>query len=138
MSAISRLIGTAVIGAAMIGTAAADGQIGVSAADQDVSGGTVRAETVMSETNGWLVIHRTDESGKPGPVVGHAPIAAGTTNDVAAILTESVASGDRLMLMVHGEAGGTQTGIFEYTLGAEEDGPVRVDGALVAQTITAQ
>ena len=58
--------------------------------------------------------------------------------DVAAELTEDVAAGDMLMLMVHSEAAGTQAGVFEYTLGAKEDGPIRVDGALVMQTIAVQ
>jgi hypothetical protein len=43
-----------------------------------------------------------------------------------------------LMLMVHSEAGGTVTGGFEYTLGAVEDGPIRVDGNLVMAVITAE
>ena len=42
------------------------------------------------------------------------------------------------MLMLHGEEGGNQTGIFEYTLGAKEDGPVKAHGKLVMQIITAQ
>jgi len=58
--------------------------------------------------------------------------------DVAAILTEDVMPGDMLMLMVHSEAGGMKTGIFEYTLGAKEDGPIRKDGNLVMTTITAK
>ncbi|WP_112321301.1 DUF7282 domain-containing protein [Oceanibium sediminis] len=109
----------------------------VMGADQDVSGGTVAAEKIMAPANGWLVVHRTDADMKPGPVVGHAPLRAGENTDVAAILTEPVASGEMLMLMLHGEDGGMQTGIFEYTLGATEDGPVRVDGNLVMQIVTA-
>jgi hypothetical protein len=57
---------------------------------------------------------------------------------VAAILTEEVSPGEMLMLMVHSEAGGMETGIFEYTLGAKEDGPIRIDGDLVMAVITAQ
>lgn len=110
----------------------------VKAVDQNVSNGMVSADSVMAAKNGWLVIHRTDAEMKPGPVVGHAPIRAGTTNDVAAILTEDVASGDMLMLMVHAEDGGTKQGVFEYTLGAKEDGPVRVDDKLVMTVIKAQ
>ncbi|SDJ13983.1 DUF7282 domain-containing protein [Lutimaribacter saemankumensis] len=110
----------------------------VKAMDQSVANGVVSAETVTAEKNGWLVVHRTDAAMKPGPVVGHAPLRAGENADVAAILTEAVAPGDMLMLMVHGEDGGMQTGIFEYTLGAKEDGPVRVDGNLVMTVITAQ
>lgn len=112
-------------------------KLGVWAEDQDVSGGTVSAEKITAENNGWLVVHRTGEDNKPGPVVGHAPLKKGENMDVAAILTEEVKSGDKLMLMLHGETGGMKTGIFEYTLGAKEDGPVKVDGKLVMDVITA-
>lgn len=110
----------------------------VSAMDQDVSGGTVSAEAITAPANGWLVVHRTGDDMKPGPVVGHAPLREGMNEDVVAILTEEVASGDKLMLMVHSEDGGTQTGIFEYTLGATEDGPIRMDGNLVMTVVEAQ
>ena len=121
-------------------TALADGHATpmVMASDQSVENGVVSADQIVAIENGWLVVHRTDADMAPGPVVGHAPIRKGETNDVAAILTEDVAAGDMLMLMVHSEAGGMSTGIFEYTLGAKEDGPVRVDGELVMSVITAQ
>ena len=106
--------------------------------DQVVSQGTVTAEQVTAEANGWLVVHRTDDTMKPGPVVGYAPLKKGKNMDVSAILTEDVKSGDMLMLMVHGEDGGMKTGIFEYTLGAKEDGPIKKNGKLVMSTITAQ
>jgi len=110
----------------------------VEGANQDVSGGTVTASKVVAGENGWLVVHRTDADMKPGPVVGYAPIKMGENMDVSAILTEEVASGDMLMLMVHSEAGGMKTGVFEYTLGAKEDGPIKPDGKLVMATITAE
>lgn len=110
----------------------------VDASDQDVSNGVVSADNVTAGENGWLVVHRTGSDMKPGPVVGHAPIRKGTTADVAAILTEDVAPGDMLMLMVHAEEGGMKTGIFEYTLGVKEDGPIKPDGQLVMTVITAQ
>lgn len=110
----------------------------VTAANQDVSNGIVSAEMVVAGENGWMVVHRTDMEMKPGPVVGYAPLRAGENTDVAAILTEDVAAGDMLMLMVHSEVGGVTTGGFEYTLGAKEDGPIRIDGQLVMATITAE
>ena len=110
----------------------------VEAVDQDLSNGVVSADKVTASENGWLVVHRTDTDMKPGPVVAYAPIRMGETMDVAAILQEDVASGDMLMLMVHGEDGGMSTGVFEYTLGASEDGPIRQDGDLVMATITAE
>lgn len=118
--------------------AAAHAKMGVEASDQSVANGVVSADKVMAAENGWLVVHRTDAEMKPGPVVGHAPLRGGDNVDVAAILTEDVKPGEMLMLMVHGEDGGMKTGIFEYTLGAKEDGPVRVDGDLVMTVITAQ
>lgn len=110
----------------------------VDAGDQSVANGIVSAEAIMAPANGWLVVHRTDDSMAPGPVIGHAPLREGENADVAAILTEQVQPGDMLMLMIHSEDGGMQTGIFEYTLGAAEDGPIRIDGDLVMTTITAQ
>lgn len=110
----------------------------VAASDQSVANGVVSAETVVAAENGWMVVHRTDADMAPGPVVGYAPLRIGENTDVAAILTEEVAPGDMLMLMVHTEAGGTTMGGFEYTLGATEDGPIRIDGNLVMAIITAQ
>lgn len=122
------------------GTAFAAGDMtqGVMASNQNVSNGIVSAEKITAAQNGWLVVHRTNAEMKPGPVVGYAPIRMGETMDVAAILTESVASGDMLMLMVHGEDGGNFVGNFEYTLGAKEDGPIKIDGKLVMTVITVE
>lgn len=110
----------------------------VEAADQSVAEGTVTADMVVAPANGWLVVHRTDAEMAPGPVVGYAPLRMGENTDVAAILQEDVAAGDMLMLMVHGEDGGMASGVFEYTLGAAEDGPFRLDGNLVMAVVTAQ
>lgn len=110
----------------------------VEAANQSVENGVVSADMVVAAENGWMVVHRTDAEMKPGPVVGYAPLRMGENVDVAAILTEKVASGDMLMLMVHAETGGMMTGGFEYTLGAKEDGPIRIDGELVMAVITAE
>ena len=110
----------------------------VMAADQSVENGVVSADTVVAAENGWMVVHRTNAEMAPGPVVGYAPLRMGENTDVAAILTEPVMPGEMLMLMVHGEAGGMATGVFEYTLGATEDGPIRIDGALVMAVVTAQ
>lgn len=110
----------------------------VEATNQSVSNGVVSAEMVVAAENGWMVVHSTDAEMKPGPVVGYAPLRMGDNVDVAAILTEEVAAGDMLMLMVHAETGGMITGGFEYTLGATEDGPIRIDGELVMTVITVE
>ncbi len=110
----------------------------VEAMDQDVSNGVVSAAKIVAPETGWMVVHRTDAEMKPGAVVGYAPLREGENLDVAAILQEPVASGEMLMLMVHSEAGGISEGVFEYTLGAVEDGPIRVEDALVMQVVTAK
>ena len=110
----------------------------VEAADQDVSNGVVSADKVVAGANGWMVVHRTDAEMKPGPVVGYAPLRKGDNMDVAAILQEEVASGEMLMLMVHAEDGGMKTGVFEYTLGAKEDGPIKIEDKLVMAVVTAK
>ena len=133
-------IALSLTGAALLTSTAlaAQADLAVKGADQDVTGGTVTASTIMAEANGWMVVHRTDKSMKPGPVVGYAPLKKGENSDVTAILTEPVKEGEMLMLMLHGEDGGMKTGIFEYTLGAKEDGPVKVDGKLVMAVIHAK
>ncbi len=110
----------------------------IMANDQSVANGVVSAKMILAPENGWMVVHRTDQSMAPGIVVGYAPLRKGENYDVAAILSEAVSPGEMLMLMVHSEAGGMQMGGFEYTLGAKEDGPIRVGGNLVMQVITAR
>lgn len=124
--------------AAGLAFAAAHATPMVEAADQDVSNGVVSADKVVAGENGWLVVHRTDAEMKPGPVVGYAPLRGGENTDVAAILQEEVKSGEMLMLMVHAEQGGMKTGVFEYTLGAKEDGPIKPDGKLVMKVVKAK
>lgn len=105
--------------------------------DQDMSGGTVAASKIVAPANGWLVVHKTADGMAPGPVIGYSPLREGENMDVVAILTEPVASGEKVMLMLHGEDGGMAMGTFEYSLGAKEDGPVRVDGELVMAVVSA-
>jgi hypothetical protein len=137
---LKRLTVKSLTAATMIASATfanADDHVSVEGADQDMSNGIVSASKVMADENGWLVVHRTDGT-KPGVVVAHAPLRKGENTDVAAILTEPAAKGDKFMLMLHSEQGGTKTGIFEYSLGAKEDGPIKVDGKLVMKIIEAQ
>jgi hypothetical protein len=108
----------------------------VEAMDQSAENGIVSADKIVAAENGWMVVHRTDAAMKPGPVLGYAPLRMGENMDVAAILTDDVKAGDMLMLMIHSEAGGTRKGVFEYTLGAKEDGPIRIDDKLVMAMIT--
>ncbi len=84
-----------------------------------------------------MVAHRTGEGNKPGPVVAHAPLQAGENIRVVAFLSEEVNPGLKLMPMLHGKEVGMKPGVFEYTLGAKEDGPVKSHGKPVMNVITA-
>jgi len=137
MAAGAAILGSVVL-ASGVATAAAHASPKVVAVDQSVANGIVSAQEIVAGENGWMVVHRVKPDGKPGSVVGHAPLRAGVNDDVAAILTGAVAPGEKLMLMIHAEQGGTQTGIFEYSLGAKEDGPIKLDGSLVMAIITTQ
>ena len=134
------VVAAALMGVAVTSTvtvmAAAHAAPKVVAVDQSVANGIVSAKEIVAGENGWMVVHRVKADGKPGPVVGHAPLRAGVNEDVAAILTGPVAVGDKLMLMIHSEQGGMLTGIFEYSLGAKEDGPIKPNGQLVMAVIT--
>ncbi|SDF73761.1 MULTISPECIES: DUF7282 domain-containing protein [Thalassobaculum] len=132
------LIASVLLTGLTLGAAQAMDHAGVKASGQSVAEGSVTAMEVMAPENGWLVVHRTGADHKPGPVVGYAPLKKGENAHVTALLSEPVKSGEMLMLMVHSEAGGTKTGIFEYTLGAKEDGPIKPDGKLVMTVITAE
>lgn len=136
----TRILGTIAF-VAMSGAAFAAGHAMppmVEAMDQDVSKGIVSAGKIVAPENGWMVVHRTDAEMKPGAVVGYAPLREGENLDVAVILQEPVQPGEMLMLMIHSEAGGVATGMFEYTLGATQDGPIRIEDKLVMQTVMAK
>jgi len=134
---LSITLGTGTLHAQSYGSSDAPiSKLSVKAKNQDVSSGTITAKKIVANANGWMVVHRTDGK-KPGPVVAHAPLKAGTNKNVTGILTEEVKKGEKLMVMLHAEAGGKSTGIFEYTLGAKEDGPIKVNGKLVMQIIEA-
>ncbi|MGE3245471.1 MAG: hypothetical protein AB7F96_11745 [Beijerinckiaceae bacterium] len=117
--------------------ALAQTKVGVTASDQSVSGGMVKATNVMAAEDGWLVVHKTDGM-KPGPVVGHAMLKKGDNANVGVKLSEKFKKGDKLMLMIHSEKGGKKPGVFEYTLGSKLDGPIRRDGKLVMKVVTVQ
>jgi len=131
------LASAAVVLSAGLAFAAAHSTPMVEGMDQDMSGGTVAASKIVAPGNCWLVVHRAGDDMKPGPVIGYSPLRAGENTDVVAILTEEVTSGDKVMLMLHGEDGGMASGSFEYTLGAKEDGPVKIDGNLVMVVVSA-
>jgi hypothetical protein len=90
-------------------------------ADQPVVDGTVTAEGVVTASDSWLVIHRSDDAGDPGEVIGYGPAAPGVTPNVTVDLTAEVSEGDQLWAMLHYDDG--VRGEFEFP---GEDVPIRL------------
>ncbi|RME87448.1 MAG: hypothetical protein D6770_09365, partial [Anaerolineae bacterium] len=53
----------------------------VTVMDQDIVNGTVTVAEVVSNGPGWIVIH-AQADGKPGPILGYAPVADGVNKNV--------------------------------------------------------
>jgi hypothetical protein len=97
---------------------------------QSLAGGSVTIAELISAGPGWLVIH-IDAAGKPGPVIGYAPVAAGLTRNLVVKIDVAKAT-PTLYAMLHVDAG--KVGTYEFP-GA--DVPVMVDGAMVSPGFTA-
>jgi len=91
----------------------------VSVADQGIVDGTVTVDEIISEGPGWLVIHAQAE-GKPGPVLGYAPVADGVNDDVQVEIDVDNAT-ETLYAMLHTDAG--TVGEYEFP---GDDVPVKV------------
>jgi hypothetical protein len=89
---------------------------------------TITADSVVSEAEGFLVIH-SDGGGSPGPVLGYAPVTAGLNRNVAVeISSEGVTP--IVYPMLHVDTG--EVGVYEFGTVEGADGPVRVnDNVLV-------
>ncbi len=98
----------------------------VAVADQTLGGdNTVAIDSVTADVDGWLVIH-AQADGKPGPILGHAPVQAGDNSDVVVQIDPAGAT-DTLYAMLHVDAG--TVGEYEFP---GDDGPaVDADGNVV-------
>lgn len=76
----------------------------VTVADQAIAAdGTVTIASVTSDTPGWLVVH-AQADGRPGPVIGFAPVGPGQNNDLTVEIDQTAAT-DTLYAMLHVDAG---------------------------------
>lgn len=78
---------------------------------------------------GWVVVHE-DDGGTIGAVLGHAPVATGTTSDVNVELSREVRDGETLYAMLHVDDG--EVGAFEFDGVSGVDAPATAaDGQVV-------
>ena len=75
--------------------------------DQEVIGGTVIIQRVVSPGYGWMAIH-ADSNGSPGDVIGQAPVWPGLNIDVAVTLRADQIT-PTLHAMLHIDAGQQRT-----------------------------
>lgn len=90
----------------------------------DMGEPTLVADTVLSEVQGWLVVH-ADADGSPGPVIGVAPVSPGINFDVMVEL-DSEGLTPTLWPMLHVDTG--EEGVYEFGEVEGADGPVIVGG----------
>ena len=84
---------------------------------------TLIASSVLAEEDGFLVIHQ-EADGKPGPVVGVAPVSAGLNMNVEVELDSEMIT-PRLWPMLHADTG--TAGEYEFGTVEGADGPVTVN-----------
>ena len=100
----------------------------VDVADQVVLDGTVTIAKAYSEGPGFIVIHRDNGEGAPGPVIGFRSINAGFNYNVQVAIDAGAAT-PTLFAMLHMDTG--EVGTYEFGQVEGADGPVVVDGAVV-------
>lgn len=103
----------------------------INATDQFVSGDTVTIRTVVTQQDGWLVIHAGDAASF-GAVLGQAQITAGINQNVQVTLAADGRS-SVLWPMTHVDTGAVGTYEFGSVEGA--DGPVVIGGAVATTPI---
>jgi plastocyanin len=98
----------------------------VAVTDQEVKDGTVTVPEVVSDGQGWIVIHREDE-GKPGAVIGHTAVSDGANENVTVEIDVAQAT-QTLFAMLHTDTG--EVGSYEFPGG---DPPVMVHDQIVVE-----
>jgi len=98
--------------------------------DDGVVNGTVIIARATVEGPAWVVIH-ADDGGNPGPVIGHAPLAAGENLQVVVEIDQAAAT-PILHAMLHVDAG--ETGVFEFP---GDDVPITIGEDIVMAQFSA-
>lgn len=99
------------------------------AADQAMANNMIVVASVSAGQDGWIAVH-LDEGGRPGRVIGTAPVKQGDSRDIQVQLSESVPVGGAVWPMLHVDAG--TAGTYEFP---GPDVPVTANGAPVMEKI---
>ena len=102
-------------------------QPAVEVQDQKPMDGQVTIDKVVAEKDGWIVIH-IEKDGKPGPIIGYAPVKAGENTNIQVTIDLEKAT-ETLFAMLHVDEG--QMGTYEFPNGP--DVPVKVGDKVVVK-----
>ena len=97
---------------------------GINAFSQIVDEGTYTANSVTIGEPGWLVVH-ADNEGRPGTVLGFAPLEAGVNNNVMVELDQDGVT-NVVWLMLHSDTG--EAGVYEFGTVEGADSPISLNG----------
>jgi len=100
----------------------------VTVADQPIKNSSVVIPEVISDGDGWIVVHRQNGDLTIGSGVGNAPVHSGVNTNVVVEVDTTRTSGT-MYAMLHKDLG--QKGVIEFP-GADE--PVLLNGQIVAPT----
>tara|TARA_Y100001935_G_scaffold239088_1_gene226418 strand:+ start:168667 stop:170172 length:1506 start_codon:yes stop_codon:yes gene_type:complete len=109
----------------------------LTANNQDVDNNSITVD-VESDTDGWVVVHKSNAT-NDGPmvpeIIGKAAISTGMNNDVTIMFEDSVAleDGETIWPMVHYDTG--IMGEYEFDGVSGYDNPVIVDGNILMTSI---
>lgn len=120
--------------ALVLPTLAQDAVPSVMVADQLSLDGTVTVESAYSAGPGFIVIH-IDNGGSPGPVAGYRAVSPGWNFNIKIWIDTTIAT-PTLFAMLHEDTG--EVGVYEFGMVEGADLPVRVDGAVVTPSFTAE
>ncbi|MFA5948929.1 MAG: hypothetical protein WC807_01455 [Hyphomicrobium sp.] len=110
------------------GAALAENSIGSEGLKATPTSVTIGA--VSSTKAGYVVVHQ-DVNGKPGPIVGHASVKAGSNSGVTVTLDKKEKAGTKLIVMLHEESDNDNK--FD-----KKDKPAISGGKIVEQLVTVQ
>lgn len=102
----------------------------VSAADQAATD-SITVASVTMESDGFVVVHASNPDGSviAPDSIGHVAVSSGTHSNVVVPLTQSVAAGSVVHVMLHNDSG--EIGVYEFMTG-KTDVDVPVAGANLA------
>ncbi len=91
-----------------------------------LDGSTLTIPSAVIDAPGWMAIH-SNADGRPGPVIGNAPLRPGLNSNITISLSEE--PGPLVFPMLHYDTG--EAGVYEFGTVEGADGPVRVGESVV-------